>query len=86
VPIIENYIERNFGGISYEIDIYFNLLTENTKEDMKILKKNILKELIEKFGKDSTIIVPSVYLFIKIYNEACTYEENKKKENIRYNL
>ena len=32
VPIINNYIEKNFGGISYEIDIDFNLVYEYIKD------------------------------------------------------
>ena len=48
IPIIENYIERNFGGISYEIDIDFSLETKDIKEEMEILKEKILKEKIPK--------------------------------------
>jgi hypothetical protein len=44
VPIINNYIERNFGGISNEIDIDFNLEFEDIKNEMKKLKEEILKE------------------------------------------
>ena len=44
VPIINNSIERNFGGISYEIDIDFDLVFEDIKDEMKILKEDILNE------------------------------------------
>jgi len=81
VPIIENYIERNFGGISYEIDIDFNLQSDDIKEDMKKLKE-ILKDKIVKKNNNEIIKVTSVYLFKKIYNEACTYEDNKK-DNVK---
>ena len=85
IPIIENYIERNFGGISYEIDINFELEPEDIKEEMKILKDMILKEKIYKSRQrryennkeqeeDKIIKVTSVYLFKKIYNEACSLE------------
>ena len=44
VPIINNSIERNFGGISYEIDIDFDLVFDDIKEEIKILKEEILNE------------------------------------------
>ena len=83
--IINNYIERNFGGIEYEIDIDFNLKLDIQK-DVDILY-DILKEKIEekkgykrpkKWQKDKQenekndkIIVSSVYLFKKLYNLEC---------------
>jgi len=44
VPIINNFIERNFGGIRYDIDINFNLEFDDIKEKMRILKEEILDE------------------------------------------
>ena len=44
VPIINTFIERNFGGISYDIDIDFNLEYEDIKLEMKTLKEEILNE------------------------------------------
>ena len=93
-PIIENYIERNFGGIVYEIDINFDLVPNDVKDDMNILKENILKEKIPttkrkkkeiNLGKEepSYIYIPSVYLFKKIYNEACSLENSKDDEKIK---
>ncbi len=94
IPIIENYIERNFGGISYEIDIDFNLQTNDIKKLMGKLKDIILKEKIPIKSKqkknesnkekveDKIIKVTSVYLFKKIYNEACTLEDNTK-DNVK---
>ena len=93
IPIIENYIERNFGGISYELDINFELEANDIKEDMEKLKNEILKEKVPKLKlkknesnreeeKDKIIKVTSVYLFKKIYNEACTLENNDK-DNIK---
>ena len=90
VPIIENYIERNFGGISYEIDINFDLQNNDIKEEIKILKE-ILKEKINKSkqkkyetnteqGEEKILKVTSVYLFKKIYNEACTHEDCEKDQ------
>ena len=37
--INNNYIGRNFGGISYQIDIDFNLEFEDIKNEMKNLMK-----------------------------------------------
>ena len=89
-PIIENYIERNFGGISYEIDIDFSIQIPDKKEEVKILKENILKEKINnnKDSQDTAIKFTSVYLFKKIYNQACTYEEIKleKLKGVSYQL
>jgi len=93
VPIIENYIERNFGGISYKIDIDFELVIDDISYEMKKLKYEILNEKIyrsrirrdeddEKQEEDKIIKVTSIYLFKKIYNEACTLE-NYDKDDIK---
>ena len=37
--IIEKYIERNFGGINYEIDIDFNIHFSEEKKNINIIKK-----------------------------------------------
>ena len=76
VPIIENNIERNFGGISNEFDIDLKNHHEDIKDEMNNLKE-ILKEKISENDEDEIEKVTSVYLFKKIYNEACKYENNK---------
>ena len=76
VDKIEKYIERNFGGISYEIDIDFNNQPEDIRDEMNDLKE-ILKEKISNDDEDKIEKVISVYLFKKIYNEACRHENNK---------
>ena len=43
-PIINNFIERNFGGIIYEIDIDFTFEPEDIRDNMKKLKNEILNE------------------------------------------
>jgi len=43
VSITEKYIERNFGGIDYEIDIDLDLKLSDTEEENKFLSE-ILKE------------------------------------------
>ena len=75
VPIIEKYIERNFGGISNEIDIDFNNQPDDIKDEMNNLKE-ILKEKISNDDEERIEKVISVYLFKKVYNEACKYENN----------
>ena len=86
VPIINKYIERNFGGISYEIDIDFTFLLDNITKKIEQLE-DILKEKIvrgkkkkneNKEEQKNVIKVTSVFLFKKIFNEACNNEENKK--------
>ena len=83
--IINNSIERNFGGIEYEIDIDFNLKLDIQK-DVDTLY-DILKEKNEEKNrnkrqrkgqkdkqeneKKDKIIVSSVYLFKKLYNLEC---------------
>ena len=102
VPIINALIERNFGGISYNIDINFDLIPDDIKEKMEKLKEETLKEKlieIEKKNKiekeeeddddykkdeeekDNSFKITSVFLFKKIYNEACQEEKQKDNEN-----
>ena len=75
VDIIEKYIERNFGGISNDIDIDFNNQPDDIKDEINNLKE-ILKEKIDEEEEKIDKVI-SVYLFKKIYNEACKYENNK---------
>ena len=51
-PIINHFIERNFGGITYDIDIDFNLEFSDIIENMKTLKEQILNEELEKIKKN----------------------------------
>ena len=84
LPIIENYIERNFGGISYEIDIDFNLQADDIRDEIRQLKDNILKEKLKFQNNDNSIKITSVYLFKKIFNEAVNLEDNKRDKSIIY--
>ena len=76
VPIIENYIERNFGGITYKIDIDFEIQCEDIREEINKLKE-ILKQKFSSSYEDKISTVTSVNLFKKIYNEACRCEKNQ---------
>ena len=67
--IIIKHIERNFGGIEYDIDINFNLKLEGIKEKVEKVKK-ILEEY-EGYHENKPMKVPSVYIFKKLYNLYC---------------
>ena len=82
-PIIENYIERNFGGINYEIDIDFNLRSADIRDEMEKLKEMLGGKIKKKnlnTESDKGNKVTSVYLFKKIFNEACTLEDYQKEK------
>ena len=93
VTIIEKYIERNFGGIDYEIDINFKLKPSDIKTKVEQIEK-IFEDYITKTRKDNNktkekIKVSSVFLFKKIYNISCGTETEYQigKENCkRYDL
>ncbi len=108
VPIINHIIERNFGGITYDIDIDFNFVLDDIKGDLGNLKGKILNEKLEKKldgnnddddddkkkeekKENNKIKVTSVFLFKKIYNEACSLEKQetyqiKKDDLVKYDL
>ena len=68
VNIIIRHIERNFGGIEYEIKIDFNSRLEGIEGYIKTIKK-ILEDME---GYDENYMkVNSVYLFKKIFNLQC---------------
>ena len=69
VAIIIKYIERNFGGIEYEIDIDFNLVLEDTKEIIELII-NILEDY-DFCEENTTLKLSSVFLFKKLYNLEC---------------
>ena len=92
--IINNCIERNFGGINYEFDINLDLKLLDIETEIESLKE-ILREKISGSRQDKKLIsgkkkkvkikernnelsVTSVYLFKKIYNMVC---ENLKEKS-----
>ena len=85
VPLIEKYIERNFGGISNEIDIDFNIQPDDIKEEMNNLKE-ILKEKIPNDDEDKMEKVISVYLFKKIFNLIGSTYKIKEDHIDKYDL
>ena len=66
VKIIVKYIERNFGGIDYEIDIDFSLTLEDIDTNVKRIQK-ILQDYIL-YNENGVTKLKSVYLFKAIYN------------------
>ena len=94
VNFIEKYIERNFGGIDYEIDIDFKLKPQDIKSKVEQIEK-IFEDYTNKNSRRDNnktkekIKVSSVFLFKKIYNIACGTETEYQidKENCkRYDL
>ena len=78
VPIIIKYIERNFGGIEYEIDIDFKNIPEGMRKEVNLIKI-ILKKYNENYEKEITKL-NSVYLFTQLYNKEC--EKIDPKSNL----
>ena len=64
IDIIEKFIERNFGGIDYEIDIDFDLIIDDDLQD-KIYK---VHDIFRDFRNKEKIKFSSVFLFKKVYN------------------
>ena len=70
VPIIIKYIERNFGGIEYEIDIDFKLDLQDMREKIDLIKK-ITEDYETYRGEDKITKLSSIFLFKKLYNLQC---------------
>ena len=79
VSIIIKYIERNFGGIEYEIDIDFNLTLEDTKKNIELIEK-IIKDY-EYDEENEKLKLNSVFLFKKLYNLEC--EKDDPNSNLK---
>ena len=67
--IINKYIERNFGGIEYIIDIDLDLKLEDTKNDIDLIK--YILEDYDNYKKNQIFKLNSVFLFKKLYNIEC---------------
>ena len=65
LQIIINYIERNFGGINYEINIDFNSLPEDIKYDAEEIK------IILDCNDNISCKITSIFLFKEIFNLQC---------------
>ena len=83
---IEKYIERNFGGIDYEIDIDFNLILDDIRDKIELIKY-VLKDY-ESYDENKKIKLNSVFLFKKLYNIECdriSPNDNYKINPLRLN-
>ena len=78
VRIIIKYIERNFGGIDYEIDINFNLIVDNIKKKIDSIKE-IVKNGVDNFNENAKLKLKSVYLFKALYNLECDNQNSPLK-------
>ena len=88
VPIIIKYIERNLGGIEYEIDIDFNLILDDIRDKIDTIR-NILDDYDcpEKDDKNKHKI-NSVYIFKKLYNSILLKDDPNSKlkiDNLKIN-
>jgi len=87
LKIIEKYIERNLGGIDYEIDIDYNNDLDDTREDI-----NLIKDIVRDYNGPNKKKLNSVYLFKKLYNLEFAKEDPnsrliiKKDKLMDYNL
>ena len=75
VKIIIKYIERNFGGIEYDIDIDFSSTLDDIREKMEALKKLVENSEFYK-GEKHPFKLSSVYLFKKLYNSQFEKDPN----------
>ena len=64
--IVNKYIERNFSGIEYKIDLNINISFDDIKCEMEKLNK-ILDDY-EYYNKKGKFKLNSVFLFKKLYN------------------
>ena len=79
VPIIIKYIERNLGGIKYEIDIDFDNIPDGIEKEEVELIENIIKDFDLTY-KENIVNLDSVYLFKRLYNKEC--EKIDPKSNL----
>ena len=79
---IIKYIERNFGGIDYEIDIDFNSTLDYKKEEIKSIKE-ILQAGVDNFKENTKLKIKSVYLFKALYNLQC--DKNGQNSQLKIN-
>ena len=76
VAIIIKYIERNFGGIEYEIDLDLKLVLDDTQREVGLIK-NILNDY-ELYERNKKVKLSSVYLLKKLYNLECDAQKDSK--------
>ena len=85
VPIVIKYIERNMGGIEYEIDINYKLILDDISDKIKNIK-SILDDY--EWHDENKQKVNSVYLFKKLYNSVVIKDDPNSKliiDNLKMN-
>ena len=85
IKIIIKYIERNFGGIDYEIDIDFNLILDDIQDKIDSVH-DILKDYDNPVKGDKITKLKSVYLFKALYNKTCDLLEQNCPLKIDKNI
>ena len=80
VAIIIRYIERNFGGIEYEIDIDLDINLEGMNTKIELIKR-IFNDLNLNYNQKFKL--NSVFLFKELYNIVC--ERLDKSGNLKIN-
>ena len=81
IQIIEKYIERNFGGINYKIDIDLNLKLNDIRNNVELIG-----DILRNYNGDDNKLT-SVFLFKKLYNLEIGKEEHNSILAInKYNI
>ena len=81
IQIIEKYIERNFGGIDYKIDIDLNLKLNDIRNNVELIG-----DILRNYNGDDNKLT-SVFLFKKLYNLEIGKEEHNSILAInKYNI
>ena len=68
VKIVIEFIERNFGGIEYKVDLDLDVNLEDMKKKIEMLKEIYSDLLLE---QNKIIKLNSVFLFKALYNKQC---------------
>ena len=81
IQIIEKYIERNFGGIDYEVDIDLNLKLNDIRNNVELIG-----DILRNYNGDENKL-SSVFLFKNLYNMEVIKEEHNNMLAInKYNI
>ena len=79
IQIINGYIERNFGGINYTFSLSSDLLLNDMNEQIESIK--IILIYYKVYKKNKIVKINSAFLFKKIYNLNCPYNNLKLNDS-----
>ena len=79
IQIINGYIERNFGGINYTFSLSSDLLLNDMNEQIESIK--IILSDYKVYQKNKIVKINSAFLFKKIYNLNCPYNNLKLNDS-----